>query len=142
MNNFSGLGRISTDVEVRYSQGDHPVAYGSYSIAIDRPKAKDKDAVTDFIPCKVVGKTAEFAEKYLQKGMKIAIEGRLQIDKYRDKDGNNRSFTYVQVEKHYFCESNQGGTSDTTSRNNVPVETDENGFMNIPDGFEEELPFN
>lgn len=142
MNSFSGLGRICTDIEIRYSQGDTPVAYGSYSIAIDRPKAKDKEAVTDFIPCKVVGRTAEFAERYLQKGMKIAIEGRLQIDKYQDKDGNNRSFTYVQVTNHYFCESKQNGNADGTSRNNAPVNTNSDGFMNIPDGFEEELPFN
>lgn len=142
MNNFNGLGRISTDVEVRYSQGETPVAYGSYSIAIDRPKSKDKETVTDFIPCKVVGRTAEFAERYLQKGMKIAIEGRLQIDKYKDKDGNNRSFTYVQVTNHYFCESKQSGVADGFSKINAPIETDDGGFMNIPDGLDEELPFN
>ena len=142
MNNFSGLGRVCTEIEVRYSQGDNPVAFGSYSIAIDRPKAKDKDVVTDFIPCKVVGKTAEFAEKYLKKGMKIAIEGRLQIDKYEDKNGNKKSFTYVQVANHYFCESKQGGVADGMSKINAPIETDDSGFMNIPDGIDEELPFN
>ena len=142
MNNFSGLGRICTDIEIRYSQGDTPVAFGSYSIAIDRPKAKDKEVVTDFIPCKVVGKTAEFAERYLQKGMKIAIEGRVQIDKYEDKNGNKKSFTYVQVSNHYFCENKQGGVADGMSKINAPIETDDSGFMQIPNGIDEELPFN
>ena len=142
MNNFSGLGRICTDIEIRYSQGDTPVAFGSYSIAIDRPKAKDKEVVTDFIPCKVVGKTAEFAERYLQKGMKIAIEGGVQIDKYEDKNGNKKSFTYVQVSNHYFCENKQGGVADGMSKINAPIETDDSGFMQIPNGIDEELPFN
>lgn len=142
MNNFSGLGRICTDIEIRYSQGDTPIAYGSYSIAIDRPKAKDKETVTDFIPCKVVGKTAEFAERYLHKGMKIAIEGRVQIDKYEDKNGNKKSFTYVQVANHYFCESKKDGVEDGFKKINAHIETDSDGFMNIPDGIDEELPFN
>jgi single-strand DNA-binding protein len=104
MNCFNGLGRICTDIEIKYSQGNTPVAFGSYTIAIDRPKAKDKETVTDFIPCKVVGRTAEFAERYLQKGMKIAIEGRIQTRTYDDKDGKRVYVTEIVVEHHEFCE--------------------------------------
>jgi single-strand DNA-binding protein len=134
LNHVTLLGRICKEPEIRYSNGSPAVAFGNYTLAVDRPKVKDREEITDFINCKVVGKTAEFAEKYLRKGMKIAIEGRLQIDQYKDKDGNNRSTTYVQVTSHEFCESN---------RNNVERQaTSSDGFMNIPDGIDEELPFN
>jgi single-strand DNA-binding protein len=136
MNNVVLIGRITKDPEVRYSQGAETVAFGSYTLAVDRPVGKGKEAVTDFINCKVVGKTAEFAEKYLRKGMKIAIEGRIQVDNYKDKDGNNRSTTYVQVLQHEFCESKHSGD---TPKVNTKLD---DGFMSIPDGIDEELPFN
>lgn len=130
MNKVCIIGRITKDPEVRYSTSN--VAFGSYTIAVDRPVAKDAEKVTDFLYCKVVGKTAEFVEKYLKKGMKIAISGRVQCDTFKDKDGNNRSTTYIQVSEHEFCES-KGTQQDATPT--------ENGFMNIPDGLQEELPF-
>ena len=136
MNTVILLGRITKDPEIRYSNGENAVAFGSYTIAVDRPVGKGKESITDFINCKVVGKPAEFAEKYLRKGMKIAIEGRIQVDSYKDKDGNNRSTTYVQVSSHEFCESKQSNDSAPKK------ETNGDGFMNIPDGLEEELPFN
>lgn len=107
MNTAILIGRITKDPEIRYSQGGQPVAFGSYALAVDRPVGRNSEKVTDFINCKVVGKPAEFAEKYLRKGMKIAIEGRIQVDNYQDRDGNNRSTTYVQVLQHEFCESKQ-----------------------------------
>lgn len=119
---------------MRYSTSG--VAFGSYTIAVDRPVAKDAEKVTDFLYCKVVGKTAEFVEKYLRKGMKIAVSGRVQCDNFTDKDGNKRSTTYIQVNEHEFCESK--GTSDAQP---TQPQFNENGFVNIPDGFEEELPF-
>lgn len=137
MNHIIIIGRLTKDPEIRYSQGDKPVAFGNYTLAVDRPTRSGDESVTDFIPCRVVGKTAEFAEKYLRKGMKIAIEGRLQIDNYKDKDGNNRTSTYVQVSSHEFCESRQ------TAEPNQPERraSSGDGFMNIPDGLDEELPF-
>lgn len=133
MNKTIIIGRITKDPEVRYSQSN--VAFGSYTIAVDRPVAKDAEKVTDFLYCKVVGKTAEFVEKYIKKGMKIAVSGRVQCDTFKDKDGNNRSTTYIQVLEHEFCESKSSSDNgQTTSQNN-------DGWMNIPTGIEEELPF-
>ena len=134
MNKIVLIGRIVKDPEVRYSTSG--VAFGSYTIAVDRPVAKDAEKVTDFLYCKVVGKTAEFVEKYLRKGMKIAVSGRVQCDNFTDKDGNKRSTTYIQVTEHEFCESK--GTSDEGPA--LP-QFNANGFVNIPEGLEEELPF-
>ena len=129
MNNLVAIGRLTKEPEIRYSQGG--VAFGQYTIAIDRP---GKDKVTDFLMCKVVGKTAEFAEKYLKKGMKIAIEGRVQCDVYKDKDGNSRSTTYIQVQSHEFCESK--GNVASAPEQEKPA--DQEGFFSVDEG---ELPF-
>lgn len=134
MNKVVIVGRITKDPEVRYSTSN--VAFGSYTIAVDRPVAKDAEKVTDFLYCKVVGKTAEFVEKYLKKGMKIAISGRVQCDTFKDKDGNNRSTTYIQVNEHEFCESR------ASSDNGQATSTNNDGWANIPTSLEEELPFN
>ena len=133
MNKTVIIGRIAKDPEVRYSTSG--VAFGSYTIAVDRPVAKDAEKVTDFLYCKVIGKTAEFVEKYLKKGMKIAVSGRVQCDNFKDKDGNNRSTTYIQVAEHEFCESK--GTADASQQPAQP-QFNTDGFMNIND---EELPF-
>ena len=138
MNTVILIGRITKDPEIRYSQGNQPIAFGSYTIAVDRPVGKDKDPVTDFIYCKVVGKTADFAEKYLRKGLKIAIEGRIQVDSYQDRDGNNRSTTYVQVLQHEFCESRQNSES-APAQKAAPQKDD--SFMEIPESDWESLPF-
>lgn len=135
MNTVILLGRITKDPEIRYSNGENAVAFGSYSLAVDRPVGKGKESITDFIQCRVLGKTAEFVEKYLRKGMKIAIEGRIQVDNYKDKDGNNRSTTYVQVLSHEFCESKNSNATE-------PKAPSGDGFMDIPDSLEDELPFN
>lgn len=138
MNTVILIGRLTKDPEIRYSQSNEPVAYGSYNLAVDRPVGKGKDPITDFIHVKCLGKSAEFADKYLRKGMKIAIEGRIQVDNYQDRDGNNRSTTYVQVLQHEFCESKQSNDPAPAPRR----DTSGDGFMNIPDGLDEELPFN
>lgn len=129
MNKVTIIGRITKDPEVRYSTSN--VAFGSYTIAVDRPVAKDAEKVTDFLYCKVVGKTAEFVEKYLKKGMKIAVSGRVQCDNFKDKEGNNRSTTYIQVLEHEFCESK--GSSESTAPADMNT-----GWQNIS---EEDLPF-
>lgn len=134
MNSVVIIGRCTKDPEIRWSTGENTTAYGSYSLAVDRPVAKGREAITDFINCKVVGKPAEFAEKYLRKGMKIAIEGRIQVDNYKDQNGNNRSTTYVQVLSHEFCESKNSNAAEQKPSGD--------GFMDIPDSLEDELPFN
>lgn len=140
MNHITIIGRLTRDPEIKYSNSDQPVAYGNYTLAVDRPKKRDAEAVTDFIYCKVVGKTAEFAERYLNKGMKIAIEGRLQVDNYEDNNGNKKSTTYVLVTNHEFCESKSSGGSSISP---APAQqTDGDGFMNYEGINDEELPFN
>jgi single-strand DNA-binding protein len=135
------LGRITADPEIRYAQTNNgQVAFGNYTIAVDRPTKKEEKE-TDFIRCKVVGKTAEFAEKYLRKGMKIAIEGSIRVDNYTDQNGNKKSTTYVQVNSHEFCESkNANGSAPAASNATFPAIGD--GFMSIPNGvYDEGLPF-
>ena len=131
MNKVVLIGRLTKDVETRYTQGENAMAISRYTLAIDR---KGKDAGTDFINCVAFGKQGEFAEKYLRKGMKIAVEGRIQTGNY-EKDGKKVYTTDVVVEAHEFCESK--GQADEKPR----PSTDDDGFMNIPDGFESELPF-
>ena len=142
MNHVTLMARLTKDPEIRWSNSNEPTAYGSYTLAADRPVGRGREAVTDFINCKVVGKPAEFAEKYLRKGMKIAIEGRIQVDNYKDKDGNNRSTTYVQVLQHEFCESKQSDAPAPQRAASARTDTNGDGFMNIPDGIDDELPFN
>lgn len=140
MNNISLMGRAVRDPEIRYSQGEKSVAYGSYTLAVDRPWRKDKEKETDFILCKVVGKSAEFAEKYIRQGMKMAVTGAMQIDNYTDKDGNKRQTAYVQIATQEFAESKGSQQSNERPQPNV---ASGDGFMNIPDGIEDEgLPFN
>lgn len=133
MNIVTLIGRITKDPEIRYSTGANPVAFGNYTLAVDRDKE-----ITDFILCKVVGKPAEFVEKYLRKGVKIAVNGSIQVDNYKDRDGNSRSTTYVQVQRHEFCESKASQAPAQPTPASVG-----DGFMSIPDGVDDEdLPFN
>lgn len=146
MNSIVIMGRAVRDAEIKYSNRENSVAYGNYTLAVDRPYRKDKDTETDFIMCKVVGKSAEFAEKYITKGIKMVVRGRMQIDKYKDTDGNQKSITYVQVEQQEFAESKKSGEGSGSGQaggqqENRPGPNDD-GFMNIPDGIDEELPFN
>jgi len=131
MNKVILMGRLTKDPEVRYSQGENPVAIARYSLAVDRKFKSEQSA--DFISCVALGSNGAFAEKYLKKGMKIAVEGRIQTGSYTNKDGHKVYTTEVVVENHEFAESK--GTQETPA----PA-VDEDGFMNIPDGIEE-LPF-
>lgn len=124
-------GRLTKGPEIRYT--NDRMAFGSYTLAVDRHSKNDKSA--DFIYCRVVGKAAEFAEKYLHKGIKISVNGRIHVDNYKDREGNNRSTTYIQVLNHEFCESKLNSSEPYSNRSSG------DGFMNVPDGVEEELPF-
>lgn len=131
MNKVILMGRLTRDPEVRYSQGENPVAIARYSLAVDRKFRSEQSA--DFINCVALGSNGAFAEKYLKKGMKIAVEGRIQTGSYTNKDGHKVYTTEVVVENHEFAESK--GTQEV-----APPAADEDGFMSIPDGIEE-LPF-
>lgn len=145
MNSIVIVGRAVRDAEVRYSTGEKSTAYGNYTLAVDRPYKKDGDKETDFIMCKVVGKTAEFAEKYITKGVKMIVRGRMQIDNYTDKDGNKRQSAYIFVEQQEFAESKSASQQNNNVQagqspyGNMPIDSD--GFMNIPADIEEEVPF-
>ena len=124
-------GRLTKDAEVR-SSGDTLVA--RYSLAVDRKYSKDNE--TDFLNCVCFGKTAEFAEKYLHKGMKIIVVGRIQTGSYTNKDGQKVYTTDIVVEEHEFCESKNSATDvNSTNSNNADEE-----FMKF-DGSSTELPF-
>lgn len=138
MNKVILIGRLTRDPEVRYSQGDKPTAVARYSLAVPRKFKRDGEQDCDFINCLAFGGGGEFAEKYLRKGMKIAITGRIQTGSYTNKDGVKVYTTEVVVEEHEFCES-KGSNSGVSQANPNPAEND--GFMNIPDGIDEELPF-
>lgn len=140
MNKVILIGRLTRDPEVKYSQGENATAVARYSLAVDRRFKREGEANADFIPCVAFGKPAEFAEKYLRQGMKIAVTGRIQTGSYTNKDGVKVYTTDVVVEEHEFCESK--GTSGSGSASTAAPQTDENGFMGIADGIDEELPFN
>jgi len=143
MNKVILMGRLTRDPEVRYSQGDNSMAIARYTLAVDRRLKRDGDDQTaDFINCVSFGKSGEFAEKYLHKGTKIVVVGRIQTGSYTNKDGQKVYTTDVVIEEQEFAESKNSGSPDnmqTAKTSNVGS----NGFMNIPDGLDsEELPFN
>lgn len=138
MNKAILTGRLTRDPEVRYSQGNNPTAVARYTLAVDRKFKRDGEQSTDFINCIAFGKNGEFAEKYLHKGIKIAVEGRIQTGSYTNKDGQKIYTTDVVVESHEFCESKNANQSE---RPQTMPQTDSDGFMQIPDGIDSGLPF-
>lgn len=142
MNKVILMGRLTRDPEVRYTQGDNASAVARFSLAIDRRFKKDGEQTADFISCVAFGKTGEFIEKYGRKGTKFVVEGRIQTGSYTNKDGQKVYTTDVVVEQVEFAESKasaDGNTTNNTSNSNTPTDT---SFMDIPDGIDEELPFN
>ena len=139
MNKVILMGRLTRDPDVRYSAGENSTAVARYTLAVDRRFRRDGDSATaDFIGCVAFGRSAEFAEKYFRQGLRISVSGRIQTGSYTNKDGMKVYTTEVVVEEQEFAQSraeqgreNQGamGTADV------------DGFQNIPDGIEEELPF-
>lgn len=130
MNKLVLMGRLSRDPEVRYTQGEKPTAVARFGIAVDR---RGKDEKSDFFNVTAFGKTAEFVEKYLKKGTKICLSGRIQQEEWTDKEGQKHTAVGVIAEEVEFCESKKQEQS----------ATDHNGFMTVPDNIDsEELPFN
>ncbi len=141
MNKVILMGRLTSDPDVRYiAQGDNNMAIARYNLAVDRRFRRDGEATADFIRCVAFGKQGEFTEKYLKKGTKIVIEGRLQSGSYTNKDGQKVYTMEVVIENSEFAESKASADNRASSSRPMPDE-DENGFMNIPDDVEG-LPFN
>lgn len=147
MNRVILMGRLTRDPEVRYSQGESATAVARYTLAVDRRFNRNGDENSaDFIGCVAFGRQAEFAEKYLRKGIKMLVTGRIQTGSYTNKDGVKVYTTDVVVEDHEFAESKNANSGQEGSYS-APVSRPEpasigDGFMNIPDGIDEELPFN
>ena len=145
------MGRLTRDPDVRYSQGETPLAIARYTLAVDRRFKRNGEQDADFINCVAFGRTAEFAEKYLKQGTKMVVSGRIQTGSYTNKDGQRVYTTDVVVEEQEFAESksaaaSNGGDSSyaayTPSRPE-PSQAAGDGFMAIPDGVDDEgLPFN
>ena len=148
MNKVILMGRLTRDPEIRYSQGEQSTAVARYTIAVDRRFRRDGDQQTaDFINCVAFGRQGEFAEKYFRKGIKIAITGRIQTGSYTNKDGQRVYTTDVVVEEQEFAESKSSAAANSgaayTPSRPEPSAAAGDGFMNIPDGVEDEgLPFN
>ena len=151
MNKVILMGRLTRDPEVRYSAGENALAIARYTLAVDRRFRRDGEATADFISCVVFGRGAEFAEKYFHQGIRIVVSGRIQTGSYTNRDGQKVYTTEVVVEDQEFAESknsaagndggyNGGGYNSAPARPQPAAATD--GFMNIPDGIDEELPFN
>lgn len=175
MNKVILMGRLTRDIEIRYSAGDSAMAIARYTLAVPRRFKREGEADVDFISCVAFGKAAEFAEKYFRQGTKIAITGRIQTGSYTNRDGQKVYTTDVVIEDQEFAESksaneananrqrsegNTGGQSSVRqnggdykngnsqgqqgrgqSYQQQSFSTDKDGFMNIPDGIEDELPF-
>ena len=151
MNKVVLMGRLTRDPEVRYSQGERAMAIARYTLAVNRRFKRDGEPDADFIPCVAFGKAGEFAEKYFKQGMRIVISGRIQTGSYMNKDGVRVYTTDVIVEEQDFCESKNamgqtssfdGGYQQAPAGRPTPSAAVGDGFMSIPDGIEEELPFN
>ena len=147
MNKAILMGRLTRDPDVRYSQGENPMAIARYTLEVDRRFKRDGEQSADFINCLAFGRSAEFAEKYFKQGTKIAVSGRIQTGSYTNREGVKVYTTEVVIEEQEFAESkaaasqnnNRGASQPSTPQSST---TASDGFMNIPDGLEDELPFN
>ena len=153
MNKVILMGRLTRDPEVRYSQGANQTAIARFSVAVDRRFKRDGEPTADFFNCTSFGRQAEFVERYLHKGTKVVLSGRIQNDNYTNKEGQMVYSVQIMVEDIEFAESknaagggneggyNNGGGFGGGSSTPAPSGAGD-GFMNIPDGIDEELPFN
>lgn len=148
MNKVIMMGRLTREPEVRYSQGASQTAIARFSLAVDRRWKREGEPDADFFNCTVFGKQADFVEKYLRQGTKVVITGRIQNDNYTNKEGQKVYSVQIVVEEIEFAESknaaagNVGGSPYQADSKPSPSQAASDGFMSIPDGAEEELPFN
>ena len=158
MNKVILMGRLTRDPDIRYSAGENSTAVARYTLAVDRRFKRDGEQSADFISCVAFGRSAEFAEKYFHQGIRIVVSGRIQTGSYTNREGNKVYTTDVVVEEQEFAESKSASTENSggfqppyqqssyqqssASSMPSPAPTSADGFMNIPDGIDEELPFN
>lgn len=153
MNKVILMGRLTRDPDIRYSAGENSTAVARYTLAVDRRFKRDGDATADFIGCVAFGRSAEFAEKYFRQGIRIVVSGRIQTGSYTNRDGQKVYTTDVVVDEQEFAESKSASAEHQSGMgsnyNSAPSEgakspdaMSSDGFMNIPDGIDEELPFN
>nr|WP_297765606.1 single-stranded DNA-binding protein [uncultured Butyrivibrio sp.] len=143
MNKVILMGRLVRDPEVRYTQSETATAIARYSLAVDRRfKSTNDQQTADFINIVAFGKAGEFAEKYLKKGTKVVVTGRIQTGSYTNKDGQKVYTTDVVAEDQEFAESKNNASNSQGAAPSNDASASGDGFMNIPDGIDEELPFN
>lgn len=144
MNKVILMGRLTRDPEIRYTQGENSLMIARFSLAVDRRFKRQGEAETDFFNCTAFGKQAEFVERYLKQGTKMLITGRVQNDNYTNKEGQKVYSVQIMVDEMEFAESkaasSEGGYQPAARP--TPSMAASDGFMNIPDGIDEELPFN
>ena len=148
MNKVILMGRLTRDPDVKYTAGDNPMAIARYTLAVDRRFKKENEATADFISCVAFSRAAEFAERYFRQGIRIVVSGRIQTGSYTSREGNKVYTTDVVVEEQEFAESKNNTAGNNNAQDNTaagqPIgntTVDADGFMNIPDGIDEELPF-
>ena len=146
MNKVVLVGRLTRDPNVRYTQGQEQMCIARFTLAVDRRYRKDGEQQADFISCVAFGRTGEFVEKYAKKGVKFDIAGRIQTGSYQNKDGQTIYTTDVVVEEIEFGESKNSaqanGTNTAADAGSTPTGGADDGFMNVPDEIDDELPFN
>lgn len=141
MNKVILMGRLTRDPDVRYTQGEEPMAIARFTLAVDRRGKRDGEASADFPSCVCFRRTAEFIEKYAHQGTKLVVVGRIQTGSYTNRDGQKVYTTDVVVEEAEFAESKAAADRNAQQTPQPSPDTEADGFMNIPDGIEEELPF-
>ena len=142
MNRVILMGRLTRDPEVRYTQGNEPIAVARYTLAVDRRVRRQdgNEQTADFINIVAFRKAGEFAEKYFRHGMRVLVAGRIQTGSYTNKDGQRIYTTDVIVDEQEFADAKRDGADPSHYGASSPIG---DGFMNIPDGVEDEgLPFN
>ena len=136
MNRVILMGRLTKNPEIKYAGKENDMAVARYTLAVNRRYKREGEQEADFISCVTFGKSAEFAQKYLRKGMRIVISGRISTGNYKDKDGKTIYTTDVIVEEHEFAQNKESNPSSETEKG---AGNDLDGFMNVPD--DEEIPF-
>ena len=139
MNKVVLIGRLTRSPETKYTQGENAMAISRYTLAVNRRFKREGEPDADFINCVAFGKNGEFAERYFRQGMRVAVSGRIQTGSYTNKDGQKVYTTDVVIEEQDFCESKSAQSNNATP---TPAKTTSaDGFYNLTNGTDEELPF-
>lgn len=146
MNKVILVGRLTRNPEIRYPQNDNQASVARYTLAVDRRFKREDEPTADFVPCVVFGKMAKFTEKYFRQGMRVSVSGHIRTGSYINREQRKVYYTDVVIEEQEFAESRRESepnrpTPRQQERSETMLDIDENGFMNIPEGIGEELPF-